>query len=163
MDTEKWKNGGGDFVKCLGFFSYLQAEEWDYYCFVDSVRRHETSVLETKNSLLLMAQQAHMLLGLHSFSKSPDFMRITQVGFNAYIVCCIKGRFRDSMTFFFLSTRSKADICPGGNSTLYLKGVCCKHSSGSCIFWHTSKNMRWCSGSMDYLFQKGDFFFPFFF
>lgn len=77
VDIRKWRIGGGGFVKGLGLFSHLQAKEWDCYGFVDCARRHETPVSETKNNLLLIAQQAHVLLGLHSFSKSPNPVRIT--------------------------------------------------------------------------------------
>lgn len=59
---------------------------------MDSVRRQETPVSETKDGLLLIEQQAHMLLDCIFFSKSPSSMRPTQVGFNVNAVCHMTGQ-----------------------------------------------------------------------
>ena len=74
-----------------------------------------------------------LLVGLHSSSKSPNPMWMTQVGFYRCQSCCMlyysgeQYRFRDSVTFIVI--RSELDICPGGDITSLLKVVFYKYNS----------------------------------
>lgn len=49
-------------------FLYLKAKKLAYHHFTDAGRRHKTPMSETKDFLLLMAQQASLALCLHWFS-----------------------------------------------------------------------------------------------
>lgn len=73
------------------------------------------------------------IVGLHSFSMSPNPMRTTQVGFHGcllmqYVAMHRRStRFRDCVSFIAIG--SKPDMCPGGDISSSLNVVCCKHNS----------------------------------
>lgn len=102
---------------------------------MDSAKRHEIPGSETRTVYYSWHCKKHVLLGgLHSSSKSPNPMRISEMGFNRcsslYYTMYYTGRstrFRDSMTF--ISIRSKPDICLRGDIRSFLKVLCYKHNS----------------------------------
>ena len=73
------------------------------------------------------------IVGMYSFSKSPNPMRMKQVGFHGCLLMQYVAMHRRSTRcrecVSFIAIGSKPDICPEGDMSSSLNVVCCKHNS----------------------------------